>query len=303
MLHQMIANILPHLPQSFVWQFSKDYVAGQNIDEAIANVQMLNSQNIETTIDVLGEFITTLDQAEANKKEYLELVEKTHHAALLTSYSIKPTFFGLLLDKDVCKTHIRDVVAKAASYDRFVRIDMEDSPCTDMELALFRELKQEFPQNVGLVIQAYLKRTRQDIENLADLNTPEAPVNLRLCKGIYVEPAEIAYKNHDEINQHYLEDLELMLQKGMFPAIATHDAELVEGSYKLLEKYTVAKDKYEFQMLYGVTPALRQSILDKGHSMRVYVPFGADWFGYCTRRLKENPKMVSMAIKAIFNKG
>ncbi len=228
---------------------------------------------------------------------------KTHGAELKTSYSIKPTFFGLLLDKEVCKGHIREVLAKAASYGRFVRIDMEDSPCTDMEIAIFRELKQEFPDNVGLVIQAYLKRTYSDIESLADLNTPESPVNLRLCKGIYVEPAEIAYKDHDEINKNYLQDLELMLQLKMFPAIATHDSELVEGSYKLLEKYGVGKDQYEFQMLYGVTPALRQSVIDKGHAMRVYLPFGADWFGYCTRRLKENPRMVSMAVKALFNKG
>ncbi len=303
MVHQMIANLLPHLPQSFVWKFSKEYVAGKNIEEAIANAKVLNAQSVETTIDVLGEFITSLDQAEANKKEYLDLIEKTHNANLQTSYSIKPTFFGLLLDKDVCKTHIREVVAKAASYGRFVRIDMEDSPCTDMEIEIFRELKQEFPSSVGLVIQAYLKRTYKDIENLADLNTPEAPVNLRLCKGIYVEPAEIAYKDHNEINANYLKDLELMLQLKMFPAIATHDVELVEGAYALLEKYAVDKKDYEFQMLYGVTPALRQSILDKGHSMRVYLPFGADWFGYCTRRLKENPKMVSMAIKALFNKG
>ncbi len=303
MFHQMIANLLPHLPQPFVWKFSKQYVAGQNVDQAINNARKLNSMQVETTIDVLGEFITSLDQAEANKQEYLELIEKTHNADLKTSYSIKPTFFGLLLDKDVCKKHIREVVAKAASYGRFVRIDMEDSPCTDMEIEIFRELKQEFPGSVGLVIQAYLKRTYSDIESLADLNTPEAPVNLRLCKGIYVEPAEIAYKDHDEINANYLKDLELMLQKNMFPAIATHDAELVKGAYALLEKYDVDKDKYEFQMLYGVTPALRQSILDKGHSMRVYLPFGADWFGYCTRRLKENPKMVSMAIKALFNKG
>ncbi len=303
MFHQMIANLLPHLPQPFVWKFSKQYVAGQNVDEAINNAKKLNSTQVETTIDVLGEFITSLDQAEANKREYLELIESTHAADLKTSYSIKPTFFGLLLDKDVCKKHIHEVVAKAASYGRFVRIDMEDSPCTDMEIEIFRELKQEFPDNVGLVIQAYLKRTYSDIESLADLNTPEAPVNLRLCKGIYVEPAEIAYKDHDEINANYLKDLELMLQKNMFPAIATHDVELVEGAYALLEKYGVDKDKYEFQMLYGVTPALRQSIMDKGHPMRVYLPFGADWFGYCTRRLKENPKMVSMAIKALFNKG
>ncbi|PIE65245.1 MAG: proline dehydrogenase [Desulfobacterales bacterium] len=303
MLQKMIANILPHLPQSLIWQFSKEYVAGQNLDEAMEHVRNLNNIKVETTIDILGEFITTLDQAEANKKEYLELIETTEKAGLTTSYSVKPTFFGLLLDKEVCFSHIQELVAKAASYDRFLRIDMEDSPCTDMELDIYRRLKKEFPKHVGLVVQAMLKRTYDDIEGLADLNTPEAPVNLRLCKGIYVEPAEIAYRNAQEVRDHFLEDLELMLKLGMYPAIATHDTALVEGSYALLEKYKTPKDRYEFQMLYGVTPGLRQSIIDKGHTMRVYLPYGKDWFGYCTRRLKENPQMVSMAVKALFHKG
>jgi len=180
---------------------------------------------------------------------------------------------------------------------------MEDSPCTDMEIDMFRKLKEEFPANVGLVVQAYLKRTRQDIEALKDLNTPEHPVNLRVCKGIYVEPEAISYKKYHEINSHFLDDVEYMFQQGMYPAIATHDIPVVEGAYKLIEKYKVPKDKYEFQMLYGVTPALRKSILDKGHRMRVYVPFGHQWFGYSTRRLKENPKMAGVIIKALFRKG
>lgn len=303
MLQKIVANILPHLPQSFVWRFSKEYVAGQNIEQAMEQVKALNEMQVETTIDILGEFITSLDQAEQNKREYLDLIEKTEKAGLTTSYSVKPTFFGLLLDKEVCEKNIHELIEKAVSYNRFIRIDMEDSPCTDMEIAMFRRFKQEFPNHVGLVVQAMLKRTKNDIESLADLNTPDAPVNLRLCKGIYVESAEISFKDAQEVRDHYLEDLEMMLKLKMFPGIATHDPILVEGAYKLLEKYEVAKDKYEFQMLFGVAPGLRQSILDNGHSMRVYLPYGADWFGYCTRRLKENPNMVSMAVKAIFVKG
>jgi len=207
--------------------------------------------------------------------------------------------FGLLLDKDICYNHIKEIVAKAASHNNFIRVDMEDSPCTDLEIELFRKLKGEFPKNVGLVLQAYLKRTRSDIENMLDMPA----LNFRLCKGIYTEPAEIAYKSYEEINQHFLDDLEYIFQNKIYVGIATHDKPLVEGAYTLIEKYNVPKSMYEFQMLYGVTPELRKSIVDKGHTMRVYVPYGKQWFAYCTRRLKENPKMAGMIIKALFNRG
>jgi proline dehydrogenase len=303
MLNKMIAGLLPHVPKKLVWMFSKEYIAGETLDEAIANARKLNAEGVKTTLDVLGEFITTLEEAQANKEEYLEVIEAAEQAGVDGNYSLKPTFFGLLLDKEAAYRHIREVVAKAASYDNFVRIDMEDSPCTDMEIDIYRRLKKEFPANVGLVVQAYLKRTRRDLEDLKDINTPEYPVNLRVCKGIYVEPEAIAYKDYHEINSHFLDDIDYMFQEGMYPAIATHDLPVIEGAYRLIDKHKAAKDKYEFQMLYGVTPALRKSIVDKGHHMRVYVPFGKQWFGYCTRRLKENPKMAGVIIKALFNKG
>jgi proline dehydrogenase len=299
----MIAGLLPHMPKKLVWMFSKEYIAGETLEEAIINAKKLNAEGIKTTIDVLGEFITTLEEAEANKEEYLQVIEEAEKAGVDGNYSLKPTFFGLLLDRDVAYRHILEVVAKAATYGNFVRIDMEDSPCTDMEIDMYRKLKEEFPANVGLVVQSYLKRTHKDIENLKDINGPEHPVNLRVCKGIYVEPETIAYKDYREINTHFLDDVEYMFQEGMYPAIATHDQPLIEGAYKLIDKYKVPNDKYEFQMLYGVTPALRKSILDKGHRMRVYVPFGKQWFGYSTRRLKENPKMAGVVIKALFRKG
>ena len=303
MINKMIAGILPYMPKKIVWMFSKEYIAGETIEDAIRNAKKLNEEGILTTIDVLGEFITTLDEAEANKQEYLDVIEKAEKAGVEGNYSLKPTFFGLLIDKEVAFKHIRDVVVKAASYDNFVRIDMEDSPCTDMEIDMYRRLKKEFPNNVGLVVQSYLKRTHQDIKDLKDIHSEEAPVNLRVCKGIYVEPEEIAFKNYDEVNEHFVDDIELMLKEGMYPGIATHDIPVVEGACKLIEKLNIPKDKYEFQMLYGVTPTLRKSIVDEGHRMRVYVPFGEHWFGYCTRRVKENPKMAGVLIKALFKKG
>jgi len=274
MFNKFIAAILPYFPKKFIWIFSKSYISGETIDDAMRVSKDLNSKKIKVTLDVLGEFIKTLDEAEENKKEYINLIN--------VSYKNK---------------------INAAEVTGFIRIDMEDSPCTDDEIILFRRLKAEFPANVGLVIQAYLKRTLKDLEQMIDLNTPEIPLSYRLCKGIYVEPEAIAFKKYEEINQHYLEDLEFMFRNKIYVGIATHDKPLIEGAYKLIKKYNVPNDMYEFQMLYGVTPALRESIVKAGHNMRVYVPFGKQWFGYSTRRLKENPKMASHIIKAVFWKG
>jgi proline dehydrogenase len=303
MFNKLIASILPWFPKKFVWIFSRPYIAGETMADALKVSKDLNSKGIKVTLDVLGEFISSLDEAEANKAEYLHLIDESVKAGIDGNFSLKPTSFGLLIDKEVCYKHIREIVAKAASYNNSIRIDMEDSPCTDLEIELFRRLKAEYPANVGLVLQAYLKRTYSDIEAMFDLNTPEIPLSYRLCKGIYVEPAAIAFKKYEEINSNFLADLELMFRNRIYAAIATHDKPLVDGAYELIKKYNVPKNMYEFQMLYGVTPALRQSIVDAGHVMRVYVPFGKEWFGYSTRRLKENPKMASHIIKAIFLKG
>ncbi|WP_321299682.1 proline dehydrogenase family protein [Marinifilum fragile] len=303
MFNKLIAATLPYMPKKLVWIFSKRYIAGETIEDAVRESKKLNDQGIKVTVDLLGEFIKNLDEANENKEAYLEIIETFEANKIDGNYSVKPTFFGLLLDEEVCYQNIRTVVAKAAEYNNFVRIDMEDSPCVDKEINMFRRLKAEFPQNVGLVVQAYLKRTLDDLTNMMDMQNGVSKLNYRLCKGIYVEPEEIAYKKYEEINQHFLENLDFMLKNDVYPGIATHDKPLVDGAYKLIEKYNVPKDKYEFQMLYGVTPELRKSIVDNGHNMRVYVPFGKDWFGYSTRRLKENPKMASLIIKALFSRG
>jgi len=303
MFNKFIAWILPFFPKKVIWIFSKSYISGETIEDAMVVSKDLNKKNIKVTLDVLGEFIKTLDEAETNKKEYLELIDVTFKNGVDGNFSVKPTSFGLLIDKEVCYSYIREIVAKAAYYNSFIRIDMEDSPCTQLEIDLFRRLKTEFPSNVGLVIQSYLKRTLNDIKSLTDLNSEAIPLSFRLCKGIYIEPEAISYKKYEEINQHYLEDLEFMLKNRIHVGIATHDKPLIAGAYELIKKYNVPKGLYEFQMLYGVTPKLRESVVNEGHNMRVYVPFGEKWFGYCTRRLKENPRMASDIIKAIIYKG
>lgn len=303
MLNKIIAALLPFFPKKFIWLFSKPYISGETIGDAMRVTKELNSKKIKVTIDVLGEFIKTLDEAEVNKNEYLNLIDVATQNGIDGNFSIKPTSFGLLIDKDTCHNHVREIISKAASCNNFIRIDMEDSPCTDLEIELFRKMKMEFPGNVGLVVQAYLRRTLDDIRGLADLNSEKHPLSFRLCKGIYIEPESIAYKKYDEINQHFLEDLEYMFRNKIHVGIATHDKPLISGAYELIRKYNVPSHMYEFQMLYGVTPRLRDSIVNDGHTMRVYVPFGKQWFGYSTRRLKENPKMASHIIKAIFYKG
>lgn len=304
MLNKVIASTLPHMPKKLVWVFSKRYVAGENIDDGIAISKQLNSKGILVTVDLLGEFIHTIEEAEHNKNEYLKIVERFTSENIKGNFSIKPTSFGLLIDAKKCHKFVREVVASAARYGNFVRIDMEDSQCTQMELDLYVLLKGEFPLNVGLVLQAYMKRTYTDIEQLLKIaHSPEAPLNFRLCKGIYVEPQEIAYRDFHEVRHNFIKCLELMFEHGVYVGIATHDAFLVAEAMKLITRYNVPKTNYEFQMLYGVTPALRDSIVADGHKMRIYVPYGKDWFGYCSRRLKENPKMVYDIIKAVFVRG
>ena len=303
MFNKLIASILPYLPKKLIWIFSKSYISGESVDDAIRVSEELNTRNIKVTIDILGEFIESLHEAEVNKLEYLSLIDTAYRSGIDGNFSAKPTSFGLHIDEEACYRHMREIVARAASYNGFVRIDMEDSPCTTKEIELFRKLKKEFPSNVGLVLQAYLKRTLDDLKSLCDLNSEEAPLSIRLCKGIYIEPEAISYKKYDEINSHFTEDLEFMFKNRIHAGIATHDKTLIENAYRLISQYNVPGHLYEFQMLYGVCPKLRQSIVDKGHTMRVYVPFGEKWFGYSTRRLKENPKMASHIIKAIFIKG
>jgi proline dehydrogenase len=211
--------------------------------------------------------------------------------------------FGLLLDQEVCYRHIREIVKRASERNSFIRIDMEDSQCVDLEIELYRKLKAEFPGSVGLVIQAYLRRSLDDIKSLMDIHTELSPLNFRLCKGIYIEPSTIAYKGFQEVRDNYLLLLDFMLNNKIYTGIATHDKYLIEESYKLISRHKTRTDRYEFQMLYGVTPDLRNSIIRKGNRMRIYVPFGKDWFGYSTRRLKENPQIASHIIKALFVRG
>ena len=300
MINKIIADILPYMPKRLVWIFSKKYISGENLSDALSESEKLNMEGCSVTLDILGEYVSQLSEAEQYKIQYLDVIKQFTSRKINGNFSVKPSMLGLLLDKEVCYHNFREIVVAADLAGSFIRIDMEDSTCTDDEILLYRRLKAEFPTRVGLVVQAYLKRTLNDLQELLDVHTPSSPLNFRLCKGIYVEDQSIAFKGYQEIRDQYLMDLEFMLKNGIYVGIATHDSYLVEHSMRIIEKLNISKDKFEFQMLYGVTSNLRRSILEKGYAMKVYVPFGKQWFNYSTRRLKENPNMVWHIVKAIF---
>jgi len=303
MLNKLLANILPYMPQKLIWIFANPYIAGETIEDGLKASRELNRQGIEVTVDLLGEFISTIEQAEENRNKYINIIERFTAEGIIGNFSVKPTMFGLLIDKDVCYTNIEAVVLKAVENKTFIRIDMEDSQCVDSELEMYRKLQQKYPANVGLVIQAYLRRTKNDLINMSSIHVNGNPLNFRLCKGIYVEPKHVAFKDFEEVREHYLDDLKYMLDQNMYVGIATHDKFLVDSAVSFIKENDIDKTKYEFQMLYGVTPELRNSLVKQGYKMRVYVPFGKDWFGYSTRRLKENPKMAIHIVKALFFRG
>lgn len=303
MLNKLLANALPYMPKKLIWIFSKRYIAGETIEDGLKACRELNAQGIEVTVDLLGEFISTIEQAEENRDKYITIIDRFISEGIVGNFSVKPTMFGLLIDKDICYANIEAVIKKAAAMNSFIRIDMEDSQCVDTELEMYKKLQQKYPASVGLVVQAYLRRTKNDLAALADVHTNGTPLNFRLCKGIYIEPKHIAFKAFEEVREHYLDDLRFMLDHNMYVGIATHDRYLVDKAREIIKEKNIDKSKYEFQMLYGVTPELRSSIAKQGYKMRVYVPFGKDWFGYSTRRLKENPQMASHIVKALFFRG
>ncbi|MGV8095940.1 MAG: proline dehydrogenase family protein [Mangrovibacterium sp.] len=252
MLNQMIANILPYMPKKLIWIFSNRYIAGETIEDGLRVSKELNNQGIDVTIDLLGEFISNLEQARENKIRYIEIIERFTSENISGNFSLKPSMFGLLIDKQICYEYIRDIVLKAKEKNNFIRIDMEDSQCVDDELELFKKLHQEFPGHVGIVLQAYLRRTFDDLVFFSSIRNKDYTFNFRLCKGIYIEPPHIAYKDYQEIRDYYLKDLEFILENKMYAGIATHDKYLINHAIELLKKHKTPRDRYEFQMLYGV---------------------------------------------------
>ncbi|MBI5215779.1 MAG: proline dehydrogenase family protein [Ignavibacteriae bacterium] len=296
-LNKLVVKAVPLVPKSIVRKFAGRYIAGEEISDAVRVVKQLNSQGMIATLDVLGESITMREEATSATEMIIEVIKTIEKEQLDSNVSIKLTQLGLQLDKVFCLDNVRRIVQTAKERNNFVRIDMEDSSCTDDTIWVYKEIRKQF-DNSGIVLQAYLKRTETDVVSLMQ----EGLRNFRLCKGIYVEPAEIAFKQKDEINKNFMRVIEVMLREKAYVGIATHDSDLVAGSYKVIEKMKLQRHEYEFQMLLGVRPELRAKILKDGHRLRVYVPFGRQWYQYSIRRFKENPQVAGNVFKALFSK-
>jgi proline dehydrogenase len=281
-----IVRLLPAVPRPVVQKLSERYIAGPELKDARETVRRVNGEGKMATIDVLGEEITNEDEAAAIVRAYQDVFADIERCGLDSNVSIKLTALGLKLGYDVCRADLRTVVEDAASRGNFVRIDMEDSSTTDDTLQLYRELREDGRDNVGIVLQAMLRRTVDDIRAVADLKP-----NVRLCKGIYVEPPELAYQDFDEVRASYVRSLEALLDGGCYVGIATHDEWLLDEGRRLVSARGLTPEDYEFQMLLGVRPGLGDELVDEGHRLRIYVPFGRHWYAYSLRRLQENPKI------------
>jgi proline dehydrogenase len=278
----------------FVGRVAQRYVAGETRSEALDTVRLLNGQGAMATLDVLGEEVKDRTKAAAAVEEYVSLFDAIEEQGLDANVSIKLTLLGLKIGEALCRDNVRRIAATAAKYHNFVRIDMEDSSCTDPTLRIYRDLRSEFP-NLVVALQAYMRRTLGDIDNLADGRS-----NVRLCKGIYVEPRRIAWKDFETVRANFSAALEKLLRKGIYVGIATHDEHLVCEAETLIDRLGLETSQYEFQMLLGVDQELRRILIGRGHRLRVYVPYGRDWYPYSIRRLRENPEVAGHVIRATF---
>jgi proline dehydrogenase len=297
LLNTVIARTLPLVPKPIVGRFSRRYIAGESLDDAVSAVHALNATGCMATLDVLGEFISTVGEADQTTQTYLDVLERIDREKIDANISIKPTGLGLLIDPERCHQNVRRLVERAAELGNFVRIDMEDSSCTQATLDLFTRLRSDF-ENIGVAIQSYLRRTLDDVGRLAELTA-----NVRICKGIYVEPRKIAFKDKEIVRRNFIEACRILLSRGAYVGIATHDEILVWEAEQVVRDLGLPHDAYEFQMLLGVDEQLRSLILKAGHRTRVYVPYGPHWYAYSIRRLKENPSIAGHVMKAILGFG
>ncbi len=282
---RVVVTTLPLVPKFLVGKVAFRYVAGETMEEALAATRDLNQQGAMATLDVLGEEVTERSRAEDAVKQYIRLFDAIESESLDANVSIKPTLLGLKIDESFCKDNIERIAEAARVHGNFVRIDMEDRTCTEATLRIYQELQGKLG-NLGVVLQSYMRRTLQDIEDL-----PRDGASVRLCKGIYIEPRPTAWKGFETVRHNFVAALEKMILQGVYAAIATHDEFLVCASVALLEKHRVPRDRYEFQMLLGVDEEMRNILIAGGHPLRVYVPYGSDWYPYSIRRLRENPEI------------
>lgn len=291
---RLVVTTLPVVPKLIVRRVAARYVAGEQLDDAIRAASQLHAEGAMATVDLLGEEVTRRDEANAALDEYLRLADVIYDRGLeYCNISVKPTQLGLAIDRDFCRENFERLVEKASGHGTFVRLDMEDRTTTDDTIELYRALLDRFG-NVGTVFQAYMRRTLQDIAEL-----PGNDANIRLCKGIYIEPRPAAWKGYETVRHNFVAALEKLFAQDVYVGIATHDEYLVCAAVALIDRLGISHDRYEFQMLLGVEPQLRQILIAEGHRLRVYIPYGRDWYLYSVRRLRENPKIAGHVLRAL----
>jgi proline dehydrogenase len=291
---RLVVASLPAVPRVVVRRIADRYIAGDALADAVTTVRDLNRRGAAATVDVLGEFIRIPDEAEATATEYEHALDAIAAEQLDANVSVKLSALGIEIDRDLAGRTLARVLKSAERHGIFVRIDMEHSGLTDETLTLYRNLRDEGHDDVGIVLQAYMRRASDDVSRLADL-TP----NVRLVKGIYLEPAEVAYQAMPEINASYLRLLEQLIEGGSHVGIATHDRALVAAALDMIKRRRLARDRYEFQMLLGVAGDVARRLIAEGHRVRVYVPYGRAWYAYSVRRLKENPSIAGYVARDV----
>ncbi|MDE0960637.1 MAG: proline dehydrogenase family protein [Planctomycetota bacterium] len=296
-INKAIVALLPLIPRSMVWWVSRRYIAGKTLEDALLCVEKLNAQGMSATLDVLGEDTTDHPAALAGEQIYQSALREISGRGLNANISVKLSMLGLKIDPAFCQSILLRLIQSAELYDNYVRMDMEDSSVTAVTLELYRKMRAK-SDRIGAVVQAYLRSTEASVAELLS----EGVTNLRICKGIYIEPEEIAFTDFYEVQDSFRATLRLLLENGaQRVGIATHDPELVLSSLEVIKELEIPKERYEFQMLLGVAEKMRGDLVADGHPLRVYVPFGEEWYAYSTRRLRENPQIAGHVVKNLFS--
>ncbi|HEY7912054.1 MAG TPA: proline dehydrogenase family protein [Blastocatellia bacterium] len=270
------------------------FVAGEELADACKAIRQLNKKGITASFDHLGESISSEAETRQEVSEYTRVLDSINENHLDSNVSVKLTQLGLDISSELCYVNTRAIVETARRYQNFVRIDMEDSPKTDNTLDIFRRLRGEF-ENVGIVIQSYLYRSEQDVKDLL-----AAGARIRLCKGAYMEPPEVAFQDKADVDSSYIRLMKLMLDSGIYHGIATHDEKIIEATKQYAAERRISPESFEFQMLYGIRRDLQDKLISEGYRLRVYVPYGRYWYPYFMRRLAERPANVWFILKNVF---
>jgi proline dehydrogenase len=295
----LLLRVLKSLPEQLVWRFARTYIAGRTLDDAASTIELLAQERCMATLDVLGEDVALASEVEIYVAEYQRALARIAQQQLPANISVKPSAMGLAFDPELAFRSVCTLTEAAREAGNFVRLDMEDRTLTSKTLDLYRRLRAQDIANVGVVLQAYLRRTLGDAAELAAMGA-----SVRLCKGIYIEPREVAYQHYDTVRQSFVSTLRVLFERGASKVgIATHDEWLVQQALAMIQQLEIPTSRYEFQMLLGVDPQLRRLLAGAGHPLRVYVPYGAGWQAYSLRRLIENPRVASHVVKNVLGLG